>query len=307
MSPLLSILLTASLVLLVALALALAMLRPRTAPRLPRRRSLATAAKQGCPACGHALGEEAVLAADRRWSRDLRHLLKHHQHYKAHLAARWPVTCAHCKYEFQYLPATAACLSLDFQPLTGVQARPPQALLPPGAPAVDRLWQRVHPCFAGSPLAVPPEVEIVRINAAQAAAIFDYLLKHARLDGQPEFWYESRKQWVAVTAVPNAAAPVARHQADPFHLVLLDLQVGEVTLPPLGLFVFQDVFNLDYQLGPKWQQPQVAAFFILLQHLARLAPNALIRPSNHARMPHLDLFLRAWSEFPDLARQMGQE
>ena len=77
-----------------------------------------------------------------------------------------------------------------------------------------------------------------------------------------------------VDSVPNAAALVAAGDAEPFHFILVSPQVGGVTLPDLGVFVFRDEIALDYQMGPAWGPSEVTAFLGLLDALARSAPGS---------------------------------
>ena len=72
-------------------------------------------------------------------------------------------------------------------------------------------------------------------------------------------------------------------------------------LPVLGVFVWQDVVELDYRMGPDWGPAQVVGFFELLRDCCALDPAAVVLPAEVEGPPYPDRFLQAWSSYKTTA------
>ena len=94
------------------------------------------------------------------------------------------------------------------------------------------------------------------------------------MPGDSQFWLKAEEEARPVSSVPNAAALVVSGEAEAFHVVLEDIRCGDVTLPDLGVFVFQDQLCIDFRMGEHWGPAELAGFFGLLADLADLDPKA---------------------------------
>lgn len=137
------------------------------------------------------------------------------------------------------------------------------------------LWDEVHEFFDTDDGSLPE----VHMNYSDPHAVsrgFTLLLDRSRElvadDGQ--FWSKAAEKARPVNSVPNAAALVVSGEAEAFHVVIEDIRCGGVTLPDLGVFVFQDQICIDFRMGEHWGPAELAGFFGLLADLAALDPEA---------------------------------
>jgi hypothetical protein len=141
-----------------------------------------------------------------------------------------------------------------------------------------------------------PTVRVTELSGAGVVAVVDFLRSRAAVQAGAIFWHRARNRDERFDDHPDAAALVARGQADEFHFLASRLSFRGVVLPDLGVSVRPDEITLDYRMGKEWGEPQVLALFELLRQKAALDPGARVR-LGHASARVERLFLDAWSEY----------
>jgi hypothetical protein len=163
--------------------------------------------------------------------------------------------------------------------------------------AVNSLWDEAGVCFDTDDGSLPG-IEVAKLSRAGVSAVYAMLRRRSRPSGDPpEFWSPARNESVPVDSVLDAAGLVATSEAEAFHHCIEGMVAGGVELPVLGVFVFPDLVELDYRMGPEWGPAQVAGFFELLLDCCTLDPAAVVVPAEQEGPPYPDRFLQAWSSY----------
>src|SRR5262249_59029194 len=161
----------------------------------------------------------------------------------------------------------------------------------------ESLWQQVGECFKTDDGSLPG-IEVAKLSPEGVAAVYAKLRERSRIaTDSPEFWSRTSEASLPVDSVPNAAALVAAGHAEPFHHCISGVVAAGVELPVIGVFVWQDVVELDYRMGPDWGPTQVAGFFELLRDCCSLDPGAVVVPAEFEGPPYPDRFARAWTSY----------
>jgi hypothetical protein len=139
------------------------------------------------------------------------------------------------------------------------------------------LWNELHDLF-GTDDGSLPEVRINYSDPEATSAGYALLRTRARMVSPENQLFCSITEDTAqpLDSVPNAAALVVTGEADPFHVVFGGIECNGVTIPDLGVFVFQDQLALDYRMGAAWGPAELQAFFQLLCELIAFDPKATI-------------------------------
>jgi hypothetical protein len=75
-----------------------------------------------------------------------------------------------------------------------------------------------------------------------------------------------------VVAVADAGALVATGRVPSFHVVFTGIRVGDVVVPPIGAYFWEDELVLDDRMGEDWTPAALAAFARLLGEMRAHAP-----------------------------------
>ena len=162
---------------------------------------------------------------------------------------------------------------------------------------VADLWNKLRVCFEADDGSLPG-IEIANLTGPQVGNIYRMLRQRSvMVTPNAEFWSETKQTSEPVDSVANPALLVAQGGAAPFHHCVGGIQVGDVVLPDLGLFVFKDMIELDYRMGADWGQEQVSALFQLLFEICEMAPQAVVPPAESEGPPFPDRFSTAWGEY----------
>ena len=122
--------------------------------------------------------------------------------------------------------------------------------------------------------------------------------KRSQIYGEhPEFWSCTEGKSLHVDSVVNAARLVATGEAEAFHICVSGVTAAGVTLPMLGIFVWQDTIELDYRMGADWGPAQVVGFFELLWDCCDCDSKATVVPADCEGPPFPDRFMDAWNYF----------
>jgi hypothetical protein len=144
-----------------------------------------------------------------------------------------------------------------------------------------------------------PEIRIDYANPTAAVSGYALLRKRAArvVSENAYFWSKTNNVECPLDSVPNAAALVVSGEAEPFHVVFGGIQSGGVTIPDLGVFVFQDQLALDYRMGPAWGPKQLGALFELLGELTAFDPHASLSLEEGVRPDVASRFQSAWQRW----------
>ena len=158
----------------------------------------------------------------------------------------------------------------------------------------DTLWKEIRECFEWNDGSLPG-IEIRNLSPKGISAIYKMLRQRSLLVGEPpQFWSITEEASVLVDSVSNAASLVAQGEAEPFHHCIDIVMADGVKLPTLGVFVFGNLIELDYRMGPEWGPAQVAGFFQLLWDCCALDLAAIVMPAEFEGPPYPELFSRLW-------------
>jgi hypothetical protein len=140
------------------------------------------------------------------------------------------------------------------------------------------------------------DVRLAGLDEAGVSAAFEFIRARSAVTPDALFWHAGLEQEQRVADYPDAARLVTRGVAEPFHVLALGLAFAGAVLPDLGVFVWPDEVTLDYQAGPKWGPPQLAALFELLRQLVAVA-GGRVGLGRHV-LPRVDaLFVSEWQAY----------
>jgi hypothetical protein len=162
----------------------------------------------------------------------------------------------------------------------------------------SQLWKDLHDLFDTDDGSLP-EIELTNLNGSQIGNIFSYLLslgKNKKLD-LGSFWDNKLNQERLISSVKNAAILVTEYTAAPFHILVSSIEFNGVTIPDLGVFIFQEMISLDYRMGVQWGPSQLMAFFQLLNQIKKLAPDVrVILPEGESENIR-EKFQQVWEQY----------
>jgi hypothetical protein len=159
------------------------------------------------------------------------------------------------------------------------------------------LWSELHDLFDTDDGSLPE----VRVDFTRRDGVtLGYALLRSRagsLVGKASFWSKTRNEECLLDSVSNAAALVTSGEAEAFHVVLGGIQSRGVTIPDLGVFVFEDQLALDYRMGAPWGPGELHALFELLADLTRLDPGASLSLEPGMFLDVVARFQNAWQRW----------
>ena len=143
-----------------------------------------------------------------------------------------------------------------------------------------------------------PGISIHDLTAPQIAMVYAALRMKSRCEfGEQTFWDRELSQHRPLGEVPAAAELVIHGRADSFHHCLHAIEAGGVELPPLGVFVFEDQIELDYDPNDSWGWNEVAGLLELLLEIAEIAPGARFSLDDEVTRDDTERFATAWVAF----------
>lgn len=161
----------------------------------------------------------------------------------------------------------------------------------------EQLWEHLHRLFDTDDGSLP-EIAIKNLSGDGVIAIFSYLQRNCHdIADNASFWSIEDEQDKPIDCVANAAALVVQHRAEPFHFVCEELAYNGQVLPSIGVFVFDDQINLDYQMGQEWNAAKLKALFGILKDLKRIDVKAKVSIGRHAIPTIRKHFEITWERF----------
>jgi hypothetical protein len=137
----------------------------------------------------------------------------------------------------------------------------------------ESVWELLHDQFETDDGSLP-DIYINNVSSEGVVRIWNALREHSSgLGGEPTLWHNGEERDVDVNSVENAADLVISGETHQFHVVLRGVTFEGTSIPDLGVFVFPDGVDLDYQMGPEWSPSSVEALLRLLTMLSGLAPD----------------------------------
>ena len=117
-----------------------------------------------------------------------------------------------------------------------------------------------------------PEIEVAFKSSASLHAAFAYLFEigaeNVAINGS-YLWLRRDLREMPFTGSRDAEL-VTAGLADSFHVVLDGINVDNLTIPALGVFVDPEGLVIDYRMGPHWSRSSIGALLNLLKHLIKL-------------------------------------
>lgn len=156
------------------------------------------------------------------------------------------------------------------------------------------LWKELGDLFDTDDGSLPEVRVDYRESAATASGYALLRQRAARVSDKAFFWSKIHDAERPLDSVTNAAALVVSGEAAPFHVVFSGIQSGGVSVPDVGVFVFQDQLALDFRMGPAWGPRELEAFFGVLGELASLDPNASLSLHEGVLPDEAARFQNAW-------------
>jgi hypothetical protein len=80
-------------------------------------------------------------------------------------------------------------------------------------------------------------------------------------------------------------------------MIIGELTLNNITIPDLGLFVFQDSVSLDYRMGSAWGPENLAALFEYLYQIKKLAPDMQLTLQEGEISEVQKKFQRIWKQY----------
>ena len=161
----------------------------------------------------------------------------------------------------------------------------------------EQLWAELHALFDTDDGSLP-EILITKLSKDGVSAIFAYLQRnYHQIANSASFWSIEDQQEKLVASVPNAATLVVQGRAEPFHFICQGLAYDGQAIPDLGVFVFANQINLDYQMGAEWNAMKLQALFGVLKELKRIDAAARISIEPYALPAVRQHFETVWERF----------
>ena len=160
------------------------------------------------------------------------------------------------------------------------------------------LWQRVSQNFISDDGSLPT-VELQHLMPQEVGGLYELIRAGARVVSEDAtFWDLSSERDRALDDVVNAGALVPAGQAAPFHFAVEGVREAGVSVPCLGVHVFQDSIAIDYRMGVDWRREQVWAFFLWLRRLLSGTQAGVLKLGEEAP-PEGESFMAAWKWFQE--------
>ena len=143
-----------------------------------------------------------------------------------------------------------------------------------------------------------PGISIHDLSGAEIVLVYATLRSRSRREfGEQTFWDRELGQERRLSDVPHAAELVIRGRADSFRHCLHAIEADGVELPPLGIFVFEDEIELDYDPNDSWGWNEIAGLLQLLLEIADIAPSARISLDDEVAPQDTERFDIVWRSF----------
>jgi hypothetical protein len=139
------------------------------------------------------------------------------------------------------------------------------------------LWDLLHDLFDTDDGSLP-EIELTNLNSSQISKIYLFLVSLGK-EIKPKgitFWDNELNQARSIDSVENPATLITEYRASPFHIVISSITLDEITIPDLGVFIFQESISMDYRKGTLWTPDKLYALLELLCQIKNLAPEVNI-------------------------------
>jgi hypothetical protein len=132
-----------------------------------------------------------------------------------------------------------------------------------------------------------PGIELRNLRPNSVRNLVNYFFHHGKLTADDAtLWHNQMQANVLLNQVEDPVGLVISGIAEPFHCCFQLHSQGVNTIPILGLFVFQDVVEIDYRMGGDWNPENVDAFFRLLVYLKSIAPEANVESADCEGLPY---------------------
>lgn len=114
---------------------------------------------------------------------------------------------------------------------------------------------------------------------------------------QPYYWSLIEKKDCPINFGTNPAEQFLRGEIEGFHVVFSGVVAPNgTTVPDLGVHVLEtNTIEIDYRMGPEWDEKTVFGFFSILEHVSQLADKVTFTCEANQHDPNGELFLKWYS------------
>jgi hypothetical protein len=114
---------------------------------------------------------------------------------------------------------------------------------------------------------------------------------------QPHYWSLIEEKDCPINFGTNPAEQFLRGEIEGFHVVFSGVVAPNgTTVPDLGVHVLEtSKIEIDYRMGPEWDEKTVFGFFSILEHVSQLADKVTFTCEANQHDPNGELFLKWYS------------
>ena len=122
-----------------------------------------------------------------------------------------------------------------------------------------------------------PCITINNLSKSQVIKIYAWLRKSSsKLSSNATYWNNEKKQDTSIAIETNAAELVVNGDADSFSHSIDKLEINDIKIEDLGVFVYPESLELFYRQGSHWNKEQIDGVISALKKIISFAPNAII-------------------------------
>lgn len=161
----------------------------------------------------------------------------------------------------------------------------------------EKLWKLIRDNFEEDDGSLPT-FELNDLDRSTISKLYKNFVSGATvISKDPTFWDTKKKCNRNLNDVENAASLVVLGVAEPFYFCIKNFPLGEVKIPYMGIFIFQQTIAIDYQMGSYWTPEKVLALFFWCKAIIDSVEGSSLQPSESEGPPDPKAFMKAWEEF----------
>lgn len=129
-----------------------------------------------------------------------------------------------------------------------------------------------------------PEIEIKNLSKKEGKNIFLSLFESGgKLSDNQRIWVKDSEinceDFEDLSSLYDALLEPSQH------VIVEKIQVGASTIPPIGVFAFENEIELNYKMGKEWNENSIYALFDFFKIVKKIAPNCVIEWSKDGSGP----------------------
>jgi hypothetical protein len=147
------------------------------------------------------------------------------------------------------------------------------------------LWEALSSLFETDDGSLP-EVVIGNLDKNAVEQIFQYLKSHADpIENDVLVWHAQLGEEVPLNSIEGLIDLLYRGEVPRIRILLKNISVDGVSLPPIGCLILPSEVELDYKMGKEWNPEKVFNFLRLLAIFQSMKLDANIHISDEGEAP----------------------